>query len=111
MKSADRDCKATLGPIEFHHCKYDEEDDVLYLSVSAPQPAITWESPEGALVRLDPETREVIGLTILDASEVLENGEMDITVPEPDERRQLGLRIPRSHQELRIGRGLLAACV
>lgn len=45
---------------------YDEEDDVLYLSIGRPMPAITKEVEEGILVRKDIKTHKVIGVTILD---------------------------------------------
>ena len=44
---------------------YDRDCDVLYLSIGEPRPAITRGAQNGLLIRSDPETREVIGLTIL----------------------------------------------
>lgn len=47
--------------------EYDEEDDVLYAWVGEkPTAAITYETDEGHLVRLDPESKEFVGVTIYD---------------------------------------------
>jgi uncharacterized protein YuzE len=45
---------------------YDEEADVLYLWVESPCPAVTYETSHGHLVQLDPETREFVGVAIVD---------------------------------------------
>ena len=45
--------------------QYDEHADVLYISVSSPRPAISEEIEEGVLLRRDPKTQQVVGLTIL----------------------------------------------
>ncbi len=47
---------------------YDREADVLYLSVGEPRAAVSREVGDDILLRLDPETGEVIGLTILNLS-------------------------------------------
>jgi uncharacterized protein YuzE len=47
-------------------CVYDHEADVLYLAIEKPIPAICEQPIEGVLVRIDPETKQVVGLTILD---------------------------------------------
>jgi len=44
---------------------YDDSSDVLYLSVGEPRAAITQEDDEGVLIRKDPATEEVVGVTIL----------------------------------------------
>ncbi|MCI0711281.1 MAG: DUF2283 domain-containing protein [Chloroflexi bacterium] len=43
---------------------YDAEADVLYLSIGEPRPAISREIGEDILLRLDPTTGAVVGLTI-----------------------------------------------
>jgi uncharacterized protein YuzE len=48
--------------------EYDDEADVLYISVGEPGPAEGVDIGEGVIVRIDPENREVIGLTILGIS-------------------------------------------
>ena len=45
---------------------YDKDADVLYMSFGAPQKAISEESEEGILIRRHPDTREVVGVTIID---------------------------------------------
>ncbi len=48
-------------------CEYDAEDDTLYAWVGEkPTAAITYETDEGHLVRLDPETKAFVGVTIFD---------------------------------------------
>lgn len=47
---------------------YDREADVLYLSVGRPQKARTVEIGRDFILRLDPKTDRVIGLTIVDFS-------------------------------------------
>ena len=44
---------------------YDQEADVLYLSVGAPQPALGVDIGEGVVVRFDEQRREVVGLTLI----------------------------------------------
>lgn len=44
---------------------YDEEADVLYLSVGEPRPAIGTDIGEGLVVRYDEPTKEVVGLTLV----------------------------------------------
>ena len=45
---------------------YDEDDDILYLSIGKPKPSITTEVEEGILIRKDINTGKIIGVTILD---------------------------------------------
>ena len=45
---------------------YDEHADVLYLSHGEPRPAISDEVSDGILLRRDPRTQAVVGLTIID---------------------------------------------
>lgn len=40
---------------------YDEDVDVLYLSVGEPQPAVRVDLGEGIIARYDQERREVVG--------------------------------------------------
>lgn len=47
---------------------YDREADVLYLSVGEPRRAISREVGDDVLLRLDPDTGAVVGLTILNLS-------------------------------------------
>ena len=45
--------------------EFDEEADVLYISVGEPRPAVGIDIGEGVIVRLDEESKEVVGLTIV----------------------------------------------
>lgn len=44
---------------------YDEEADVLYLSIGKPRKATGVDIGQGVVVRYDEKKREVVGLTIL----------------------------------------------
>jgi len=44
---------------------YDEEGDVLYLSIGEPRPAIGMDIGEGIVVRYDEVSQEVVGLTLI----------------------------------------------
>lgn len=44
---------------------YDEEADVLYLSMGEPRPAIGMDIGEGVVVRYDEARKEVVGLTLI----------------------------------------------
>jgi uncharacterized protein YuzE len=72
-----------IGTIEFDHHSYDEEGDVLYLSVGEPRvPAETDATPEGHAVDLDTDGN-VIGMIIVNLRALLErDGELKITWPE-----------------------------
>lgn len=45
---------------------YDKEADVLYLSLGSPKAAISDIDENGIIVRRDPETKKVVGLTVVD---------------------------------------------
>lgn len=47
---------------------YDKEGDVLYLSVGDPRPAVSEEIGDDVLLRRDPQTGDIVGLTILNLS-------------------------------------------
>ncbi|HEC23042.1 MAG TPA: DUF2283 domain-containing protein [Chloroflexi bacterium] len=47
---------------------YDTEGDVLYLSVGKPRRAVSQEMGDDVLLRVDPDTGEIVGLTILNFS-------------------------------------------
>ena len=44
---------------------YDEEADVLYISVGKPQPAIGIDIGEGIFVRYEEAQKEVVGITLI----------------------------------------------
>ncbi len=60
---------------------YDQEADVLYVSQGRPEYTDYVEAGDDLILRLDPQTREVVGFTILDFVAQLS-------------RREAGLRIP-----------------
>lgn len=45
--------------------EFDEEADVLYISVGKPRPAVGTDIGEGVIVRFDEKKKEVVGLTIM----------------------------------------------
>ncbi len=44
---------------------YDEEADVLYISIGEPRPAVGLDIGEGIVLRYDENHREVVGLTVI----------------------------------------------
>jgi uncharacterized protein YuzE len=54
----------TIGPMSFERADYDAENDVLYLHVDEPQAGEGEETPEGHVVRYEPGTSRIVGLTI-----------------------------------------------
>jgi uncharacterized protein YuzE len=70
----------TLGSTVFDKVRYDEEADVLYLSVEGRE-AVHWEeSREGHVLRFDSNC-ELMGVTIVDMREHLDNDHIAVTVP------------------------------
>ena len=45
--------------------EYDEEADVLYISVGKPRAAVGTDIGDGVIVRYDNKKKEIVGLTIL----------------------------------------------
>ncbi len=63
---------------------YDEKADVAYLSFGKPRPSVTEEFDEYVLVRRDPRTREIRGVTITNFSQYFRaKKEMRVEIPEP----------------------------
>ena len=50
---------------------YDKKADVLYISFGKPKAAVCIEKEVGVLLRLDPITDEIVGITILNVKEKL----------------------------------------
>jgi uncharacterized protein YuzE len=65
---------------------YDEEADILYLWVDEPRRAITYETSEGHHVQLDPETREFVGVAILDFKSRWEDRTITLEIPVVEQR-------------------------
>lgn len=62
----------TIGPITFDRVSYDDEADVLYLSVGDPGDAVRFEeSAEGHALRYDGQGR-LVGITIVNARHLLD---------------------------------------
>jgi uncharacterized protein YuzE len=62
---------------------YDRKADVAYLSFGEPRPSVTEELDDHVLVRRDPTTREVSGVTITNFSEYFQRKkEMKVVIPE-----------------------------
>jgi uncharacterized protein YuzE len=47
---------------------YDREEDILYVTLGDSDSALCIEQGEGFLVRIDPESGEVVGFTVIDFS-------------------------------------------
>ncbi len=65
---------------------YDEDADILFLWVNEPQPAVTYETSDGHLVQLDPETREFVGVAIVDFEARWRGQAITIEIPRVEER-------------------------
>ena len=65
---------------------YDEDEDILYLWVNGPQAAVTFETSQGHLVQLDPESHELVGITIVDYRRLWEGKEIAVDVPQFHQR-------------------------
>ena len=57
--------KKMLNKLALQIC-YDEREDILYISFGDPRPSISAEVNDGDLVRLDLQTNEITGITIID---------------------------------------------
>jgi len=60
---------------------YDKKEDVLYISIGSPRKAVSQEMDDDILLRLDTETHEVVGLTVLNFAERF--GNLDHPQPVP----------------------------
>ena len=75
--------KVRIGPLAFDHADYDADGDVLYLHIGAPEAAEGEETPEGHVLRFEPGTQRIVGLTVLNARWLLDrDGRLIVTVPE-----------------------------
>ena len=55
-----------MGQTKAMTYQYDWQEDILYATFGASKEAICLEEDEGVLIRVDPETDEVVGFTIID---------------------------------------------
>ena len=60
---------------------YDREADVLYVTRGKPEYTDYVEHSDDVILRLDPETKQLIGFTIIDFSQHFAKQESDITLP------------------------------
>jgi uncharacterized protein YuzE len=72
-----------IGPLVFDQADYDQDGDVLYLHVGAPQAGEGEETPEGHVIRFAPGSHRIVGLTVINARHVLNrDGRLIVTIPE-----------------------------
>jgi uncharacterized protein YuzE len=72
-----------IGPLLFTNADYDSENDVLYLHVAEPVNGEGEETREGHVVRYEPGTDRVVGLTMLGPRRILErDGRIVVTIPQ-----------------------------
>ena len=61
---------------------YDKDADVFYLSFGEPKPSVTEELDDHVLVRRDPKTHDVTGITITNLNEYFaKKREMKLEIP------------------------------
>lgn len=68
---------------------YDAEGDVLYLSIGEPRPAISQEVGDDVLLRIDPDTGEIVGLTVLNLSSRFGSVQLPQSLPVEIDLRKL----------------------
>ena len=72
-----------IGSLVFDHADYDAEGDVLYLHVGEPSDGEGEETPEGHVLRFALGTQRIVGLTVINARQVLDRDRrLIVTVPE-----------------------------
>ena len=72
-----------IGPLVFDQADYDPDGDVLYLHVGSPREAEGEETPEGHVLRFEPGTHRIVGLTVINARWLVDrDGRLVVTVPE-----------------------------
>lgn len=68
---------------------YDAEGDVLYLSIGEPRPAISQEVGDDVLLRIDPNTGEIVGMTVLNLSSRFGSVQLPQSLPVEMDLRKL----------------------
>jgi len=63
---------------------YDREADVVYISFGKPRKAVSEEIDRYVVVRRDPETKEILGITVTNFSRYFEG------------KKQLSIKVPAS---------------
>jgi hypothetical protein len=70
------------GPYAFDHVVFDDEGDVLYMSIGSPRSA-RGEVTNEAFFRFDHDTDELIGITITSVRRILQrDGAVTVTLPD-----------------------------
>ena len=59
------EARAMTGRVGRLDISYDRDADVLYVASGKPRIADTFDSEHGVLLRKDPQTHEIVGVTIL----------------------------------------------
>lgn len=81
MSVSDRSWRFVLDEDEELGYDYDEAGDILYLwRGDQPSEAISFETPEGHLLRVDENTLEIVGITLFDWSTLLGQRTLELTV-------------------------------
>lgn len=65
MKLSKRETIENINP----QIRYDDSADVLYISFGYPRPGTAVEINQGNLIRVDPYTDEIVGMTFLNFKE------------------------------------------
>ncbi len=68
---------------------YDDEGDILYLTLRSGEPGIAEESLPGVLWRYSPDTKTLVGITILEFSDYWAE-HLDELIQDLDQRLQIG---------------------
>jgi hypothetical protein len=78
------------GPYTFRHASYDAAGDVLYASITKPQPGTREPTPEGHVARFD-ERGRFFGITLMSPREQLEReGGVYVSLPDGSRARVEG---------------------
>lgn len=60
---------------------YDREGDVLYITIGEPQAAISREMENDVLLRVQPETGKIVGMTVLNFASRFSNLQKEHPLP------------------------------
>jgi hypothetical protein len=87
---------------------YREDEDILIVRFASPRPAITLELGDGTLVRVDPETKELLAIEVLNWTERMET--MTATVGNQKTKKNgVNAKHSRRPKEAFLPRGLVPA--
>ena len=85
---------------------YRSDEDILIVRFAAPRPAITFELGDGMLVRVDPDTKELLAVEVLNYTERMETSAAAL-----GNKKRNGINPKRSEKpsEAFLPRGLVPA--